>query len=224
VPTPEPSSELGELERAAKEASEETLFIIDLKEGREWYWSRLFALAGMAVVVGTPKLIILIGQRGGRPRQFGGSIRPIHVIAALEQTDGRYASAWQFAKSELQIAKSGQGSYSYYFKEIGEPVIMRILVDYMRHPERFGPGNAPIEPAPPGTSSWITLFEAEKVFDPWLNRQAVDLNESQKSQVIGALSTSEDAIAATRAGEYAGMVDVKLVERQVLKQLLATVK
>jgi hypothetical protein len=213
MPTPE--SGIGDLERAAQEASEKTVFIIDLGDGHEWYWTRLFALAGMATLTGKPKLIVLIGQRARKPKQVGGSIRPADVMSALQNMDDRYAVAWKATRDELQRARSGSSQqYQYNYDQIGDLVVMRILVEHMRNQPQ------PLEPEPPTVSTWITLAEAEKQLAPWLVRQTVELNDDDQTRLKATLSSDEDIIIATSGGEFDGIVDVRRMERQVLLQMV----
>lgn len=71
-----PESGRGELEQAAIDAKKHPELVIDLEDGSAWYLTRLFAVAATAVLLGSPKLLVLVGQKGGQAKQAGGSIAP----------------------------------------------------------------------------------------------------------------------------------------------------
>jgi hypothetical protein len=100
-------SGVGELDRAAQDATAQTVVVIDLEDGQAWYWTRLFAVAATAALLGAPKLMVLVGRRGGRPRRLGGWIRPQDFVRALSQHDLRYDRVWRRARDYLSSLRSG---------------------------------------------------------------------------------------------------------------------
>jgi hypothetical protein len=227
-----------ELDRAAETASEQDVIVADLKDGRAWYVTRLFALAGTAVVLGSPKAIVLIGQKGGKELQPGGWIGPRDLITALTRADQRYAYHWRRAQTYLEhLRLHGDESvpapppnlpqflvYQDFYRDVGDRVIMRIMVNQMRWPD---PPNAQAaqlgdlaiekDEKPPYT----TLGELEPKLEPWLVRDAIELTLPEKEQVKAILQTEHDIILALRNGRYDGVIDVRLAERGVLRQLAA---
>lgn len=227
-----------ELDRAAETASEQDVIVADLKDGRAWYLTRLFALAGTAVVLGSPKAIVLIGQKGGKELQPGGWIRPRDLVTALTRADKRYARHWRRAQSYLEHLRLHADesapplppnlpeffTYHSFYRDIGERVIMRILVNQMRFPDPPDPQAAQLgdlrieaDENPP----YVTLGELEPKLEPWLVRDAVELTQAEKDQVKAILQSENDIILALRNGRYDGVIDVRLAERGVLRQVAA---
>jgi hypothetical protein len=222
-------SSFAELNEAAVRATEQTVVVIDLEDGRAWYKTRLFAVAATAEILHAPKSLVLIGQRGGRPMQVGGMIKPRDVVKAITRSDANYARIWQRAQSylhrtEFQLADQKQqfprlSTYQNAFADVGQASIMFILVDQMRNPE-------PV-PSPPATQleggnihPWITLSEAEDLFDPWLVRDVLDLGKPEAEKVAAVMEAKGDVVMAIREGQYSGLIDVERAERELLRQLL----
>jgi hypothetical protein len=220
-------SGVGELDRAAQEATAQTVVVLDLEDGQAWYWTRLFAVAATAALLGAPKLMVLVGRRGGRARQLGGWIRPQDFVRALTQHDPRYDVVWRRARDYLNALRSNSPSpatlprlaqYDHIFREVGEAAVMRILVDEMRTPEPT-PGGADVALEDSDAPPWATLAEAESRLDSWLVRGSVDLGAPERERVRAILSVPDEIALATRNGEFAGIIDVARVERQILLQL-----
>ena len=109
-------------------------------------------------------------------------------------------------------------------RDIGERVIMRILVNQMRFPDPSDPQAAQLgdlrieaDENPP----FVTLGELEPKLEPWLVRDAVELTQAEKDQVKAILQSENDIILALRNGRYDGVIDVRLAERGVLRQVAA---
>jgi len=235
-------SSFHELNEAALRATEQTVAVIDLQDGRAWYKTRLFAVAATAEILNAPKSLVLVGQRGGQPMQPGGWIRPQDIVKAITRSDPNYADAWRRARTYLhrlqaqaeETPAAGASlqfpKFQYYrdsaFKEVGAAAILFILVDQMRNPDLPGPplAGAPQPPPAPlegyAIEPWITLGEAEAAFDAWLVRDALDLAKPENEQVAAIMAAKGDIVVATRAGRYAGLIDVALAERELLRQLL----
>ncbi len=237
-------SSFKELNEAALRATEQTVVVIDLEDGRAWYKTRLFAMAATAEILNGPKSIVLVGQRGGSPMQAGGWIRPRDIVKAIVRSDPRYADVWQRAKTYLyrlqaqatEIPAADQSlqfpKFLFYrdnpFREVGAASIMFILVDQMRNPDPPWPPPAAATPptAQPAAlegyniEPWITLGEAEATFDAWLVRDTLDLGKSENEQVAAIMAAKGDIVVATRDGRYAGLIDVARAERELLRQML----
>ena len=219
-----------ELNEAAVRATEQGVAVVNLEDGRAWYLTRLFALAATADFLHAPKSLVLVGQRGGRPMQVLGWIRPRDFVNAVTRSDPRYQDIWRRAQAYLyrlqskivddnQFAKLPR--YQSDYDKVGAAAIMSILVNQMRYPE-MPPGAAtPSQPleddnAPP----WITPGGVIAMLDPWLVRDTLDLGKTEHEQAIGILNSREDIAVAIRDGQYAGLIDVGRAERELLRQLV----
>jgi hypothetical protein len=107
--------------------------------------------------------------------------------------------------------------YQHAFREIGDPAVMRILIDQMRGPDPPPPPAAPLED--PNAPPWATLADAESRLDSWLVRASVDLGASERERIKAILSVPDEIALATRDGDFAGIIDVARAERQILLQL-----
>lgn len=229
-------SSLDALDQSARTASERDVIVIDLKSGHAWYLTRLFAVAATAVVLERPRVLVILGQRGGRERRFVGGIRPRDLVNALTTDDDRYAWHWRHAWAYLRALRADEEQpafnpptlprlslYRTSFAAVGDAAIIRVLVDQMRNPDP-----APAPPAPLGSllvedqqdPPWVKPSELEHRLDPWLVRDQVDLTLPEHDQLSAILATDADWVAAVREGVFEGLIDVRRAERRILGQLV----
>jgi hypothetical protein len=204
-----------ELNEAAQGATEQSVVVVDLEDGRAWYKTRLFALAGTAAIRRAPKSLVVIGQRGGQPLCVAGWIRPRDVVEAFTRANPRYDEVWKRGKRYLHLLQAQATEHDPQFPQgykaaydaVRSAVIMLILVDQL-------------EVKNPVAADWMTLGEAGSMFDTWLVRDRLDLGEPQGEQVNAVMTAKGDIVIATREGQYAGLIDVPRAERELLRQLL----
>ena len=228
------------LDQAAATASEQSIIVVDLRDGRAWYLTRLFALAATGAVMRSPRAVVLVCQRNGRPQQVLGWARPDDIVTGITRHDVRYRELWQYAMRYLENLRLNSGPqiapvaelpklawYNDFYRKIGALVIMRIIVDQARHPDAPHPPGAaaPLPPPPPLESDddppWVSAADAETMLDPWLVRETVDMSKPPQAQIEAILSVHNEIILAVRATDFLGIVDVHRVERQILRQLAA---
>jgi hypothetical protein len=175
---------------------------------------------------------VLVGQRNAIPRQFGGWISPRDVVTAFQRRDHKFAQVHSRALEYLNQLREHAGDaaiaapaslpkyaqYTYPFQVYGDTGVIRILVDQMRNPD-------PAPPAPsakvlelPQQPPWINLEELERLLQPWLVRDHIEVDQAPKEQVIKILASPHDFIASTRGGQFIGMIDVRRVERDIVRQ------
>jgi len=221
-----------ELDRVAAEATAQTDVVLDLGAGDAWYATRLYAVAATAQRLGAPARLVLCGQRGGEPGQFLGWITPQQAVAALERSDPRYARARRQAEAYLARLRAppapmapGEpplprlGAFQWHFDQVGDAVIMRVLVEMMRAPDIVPPlpPDAPLEPedAPP----WLSPGQAVALLDAWLITEKVEATRPEREQILAILDSRHDVIASVRDGRFQGFVEVQRAERAILRQL-----
>src|SRR5260370_18353033 len=94
-------SSFREMNKAARQVTEQSVVVINLEDGRAWYRTRLFALAATADVLHAPKSMVLVGTRGGQPRQVAGWIKPRDFVKAMIRANARYGDVLQHAQGYL---------------------------------------------------------------------------------------------------------------------------
>jgi hypothetical protein len=228
-----PESGIGELERSAQNFAGQPEIVLDLEDGGAWYTTRVFAVAATAAVVGSPQAIVLIGQKNGIARQFGGWISPHDVVRAFLRRDHRFAETHARALEYLSYLREHlrdtafippaslpkYAQYQYGFQIYGDTAIIRILVDQMQYPDPPTPPTEALEL--PQQPPWTSLEELERLLQPWLICDQVGVDQVPKEQVMRILASPHDFIASTRDGQFGGMIDVRRVERDIIRQLVA---
>jgi hypothetical protein len=233
-----PDSALPELERSVENFVNQAEIVVDLEDGGAWYTTRIFAVAATAMEIGSPQSIILIGQRNGIPRQFGGWVKPADIVTAFSRRDERFATVHGQALQYLAHLRAHSADFSYtaapaspgspsqfpryqnyvaQFRTYGDIALIRILVDQMLNPEKATPNEALEKPQQP---PWTNLGELERLLDPWLVSDQVKVEQAPKEQVMQVLGSHHDLIASTRNGRFIGMIDVRRVERDIVRQLV----
>jgi hypothetical protein len=221
----------GELERAAIEAGAHSELVIDLEDGNAWYRTRLFAVAAMGEILGAPEILVLVGGKGGRPRQVGGYIASRDFVKAVCQKDSRYERLLRRARDYLALLRNSANAgnqiqppdfakflqYQYPFTEAGDSVFMRVIVDQLIDPD---PGVLqPTENAPEDGPPWINLADMAQELSPWLIPDIVEMTGTAKQQVAAILGARGDIAVAVRNGTFEGIIRVELAARDVLRQL-----
>ncbi len=221
-----------ELDRVAAEATAQTDVVLDLGAGDAWYATRLYAVAATAQILGAPARLVLCGQRGGEPAQFLGWITPPQAVAAMERSDPRYGRARRQAQAYLARLRAPGApihpgdpplprlpEFQWRFDQIGDAVVMRILVEMMRAPDPVPPDppDPPLEPEadPP----WLSPGQAVALLDAWLIAEKVEATRPEREQILAILDSRHEVIASVRDGRFQGFVEVRRAERAILRQL-----
>jgi hypothetical protein len=103
------------------------------------------------------------------------------------------------------------------YQQYGNAAVIRFLVDQMVNPEDGRAGSQELQQYPP----WTNLAELERLLQPWLICDQVGVDQAPKEQVIRILASPHDVIARTHGGQFVGMIDVRRVERDIVRQLVA---
>lgn len=224
-----------ELDRVAAEVAAQGDLVIDLGAGDAWYETRLFAVAATMQLLGRPARLVLAGQRSGEAGQLLGWIAAGDVVAAMERADPRYGWAHRQAAAYLARLRAPAGTaapldpllprfaeFDWRHRQIGDAVVMRILVEQMRQPDAVPALGTPhpgdrLEPEvnPP----WLSPGQAVARLDAWLITEKVEATQPQRAQILAILDSRHDVIASVRDGRFQGFVEVRRAERAILRQL-----
>jgi len=228
---------VADLEASAQDFAHQRDIVVDLEDGQAWYSTRLFAVAATATLIGSPETIILVGQKSGMPRQFGGWISPADAVTAFERHDQRFvmvrAQALKYlarlrrhaddatyalpAAGADNLQPQKYGNYASRYRQYGDVAFISILVDQMQAPDVADPrGELESSATPP----WIGLAELAQWVEPWLVSAHVKLELPPKERVLQILASGHDVIASTRNGQFEGIIDVRRTERDVVRQLV----
>jgi hypothetical protein len=222
----------GELEAAAREAHRHQVLLIDVEDGRAWYLTRLFALAATAQFLGSPSLLVLLGQIGGQPKQAAGSIAPADLVRAVTQKDPRYGRVLRQAHAYMRMLQSGPlapfpppafnkfGQYQYLFGEVGDAVIMRILVEQLKNPDPNILQPSEVAPESEQAPPWVTLSDLQQLLGPWIRTDFVEMTAPPKAQIAAILAAKSDCVLAVRDGTFEGLVEVDRAARHIVRQLV----
>ncbi len=118
--------------------------------------------------------------------------------------------------------------YANHYRQIGDAAILRILVNQMRFPDADADptpnAQPPVTLEQDDEPHWVTLREVANELDPWFVREVVELSTPKREQLDTILASDHELIPAVQNGEYTGVVHVRHVERQMLRQLVGQAK
>lgn len=209
------------MERTAREASAATVVVVDLKEGRAWYATRLLALAVGVADLAAPRAVVFVARRGNASGTFVGWAAPGDVARLLTEADPTFCDAVRTATGILRHLELSAADPA--------PAYPPVAQDAHMHREAYRLGGrlalVPIviqqlEAHEAADQPWLTAPDLERRLDACLHREAVDLEAPEADQVRAVLGTEVPFVAAVRGGRYAGMVEVDLAVRQIVRQMV----
>jgi hypothetical protein len=225
---PVAESSTSKLESAARDAARHPLLVIDLEDGRAWYWTRIFAVAALSGPFRAPVWLVFIGQEGERPRQVIGYISATKLVRELSESDPRLRRALYRAEAYRAALQAGLPNgqipahrYQYVFSQVGDAAFMRILIDQLQHPD---PGILePGQNAPETRDNWATPAEFRQKLAAWLVEDKIDLGSPPSEQASQILGAAGEIVLAHRDGTYQGIIHVGAFTRHLVRQLIANV-
>ena len=221
---------------------------VDLRDGSGWWMTRLLGLCAGSVRVGSPKVVVFVGMKEGIHDSFlGWSPTQALLYALIEDSRehgplkvtygqvyrravwlakqmGVFAGPPEMAAPPMAPVGPVPAPYPVQpfaevtrylnhvdYKKLGEGALEQILMDLCAQYTLETPPDR------------LTLGRLREQFGHCLCETKVDLDAPQKEQILALLSGDIGYVALVRGGRYHGLVERALVERQVLKQLLARV-
>lgn len=233
---PVSESSIMEIAKILDSAGEKRITRIDLKDGDEWWASRLLVLCAGAVRTGAPEAIVFVGQQKQTDEHFLGWADPTALLKALLASDSKfgYASVTyggvydRARKIAMQIAMFApppavlKTLWTYpalgpdvtpYLQDQskilkGEVAVERILLDELEH------FNVEVQP------DRLTIGRLEDLVGNLLCRESIDLDDEKEKQVRQILDCKETYIAAVKDGKFSALVERADAQRLVLRHLL----
>jgi hypothetical protein len=223
-------SNAASIAQAAEAARSAAFVVVDLGTGRNWYPTRLFALAAAADELHGAKAVIILAQRGGITGTFVGWILPKDIVVAFVQSDQRYALALSHARAVLwQLRAFGDvGPYPFptlaayqqdwqnvrtAYQKNGDLAFVPALISSLQ--KTTSPEEKPLEDS--NQPKWLDREDVERLFDAWMVREHVSnvVPDSQKRTVLCRVSRAgQDYLAVTENdGSYRGMINIEAAVR-----------
>jgi len=217
--------------KTLREVTSSEIVVIDLRRGEAWWVTRLLALSAGAVRAGAPTVLVFIGTRENRPRQYLGWADPKGVLESILRDKAEYRARYDKAvRIARQVVMYGQnellpqrpdpfelhtevGRYtgSADYAALGEAVTEQILMDQLaKMPDSLE--------APPDR---LTLGRLADLFGHCLSTAAVDLEWPKAKQVSALLEATSRYVALVKGGRYESMIEKGDGERLLLRELLA---
>jgi hypothetical protein len=213
--------------RAVQDATASPINIVNLGGGREWYLTRLFALAAGAHQYGSPEAFVFVVTKAKVTGTFLGWAESRSVFKVLLRSDLDYAKEYYAALSiyeqllssyeprrvqsvpghdrSLQMSPT-ETQYSHLFDPNPEYAFMAILMDRLQRLEA--------EPR-----VWLTPSLLADRLGPVLFTKMLDLAEPIGQQIDAMVEAPEQYVPVARDGRFLGLAKVDRIVSMLVKQL-----
>lgn len=217
-----------EVIRAISRTTSASVVTLDIKDGKAWWPSRLFALSAGAVRFGAPEAIVFLATEENVDKIFVGWAEPRPIFETVMRAYPAYEECYLTARAifnQLSLfpvpdptpditpqitLPSGVANYQYAYAEGKDYAFLQILLDRL----------SALEP-PCQEPFWMTRSFLADSFGHCWHRQAIDLESPVEAQVEQVLDLRETYIALVQEGRFAGMMTSQLATNMILKQLVS---
>jgi hypothetical protein len=216
---------------------------VDLKEGDEWWVTRLMVLCAGATRVGSPKAIVFVGTRSNSPGTFLGWCPPgiiLDVLTADRELRGpaniTYGSVYERTiRITQQLAIFTDDGAPPPPAPLGQPWTVPVALTpevsrYLVNQQYTRLGAAALEQilmdqlgryGLEALPDRLTLSRLEQLFAHCLYRDAIDTQSSKKKQTEVIVQSNAPYIAVVSAGSsYKALVPRVDIDRAVINELL----
>jgi len=224
-----------------KISEEHEIIVLNLKNGKAWWVTRLLALSAGAMRQGSPSVIVFIGRKENADNYFLGWGRPKDILKAIleDKTDYRirYENAIQIAR-QVMLYNSNKflpivpnippvnnniilhDDIKRYvndprYANQGEEITEQIIMDQLANVFSYQPVGS-LETIP----DEINIGRLNHLFDSCLYRDSIDLDEDGEVQVRKLLNAQTPYMALVRNNQYDSVVKQSDGEKLVLRKLL----
>jgi hypothetical protein len=217
---------------ALKNATANSVVIIDLEDGQAWWETRLLVLLAGAVRLHKPEIIVFVGKDEGIEYFYQGWGYSKDLLSYLLQTNSQYqifyhkaiAAAHQWEMVEpvgtgvvppqpdwMQVGLATQHPWMAFDVATGLP--NPLLAEQLLASD-LGQN---LETQAPLT---ISVFRLEELFRPVLHKESLDQTWSTKKQISEFFESDTEYIAITQNGKYKSLVSRLTVLNSILGTLL----
>lgn len=218
-----------------RKATADEVVVIDLKDGRAWWETRLLVLLEGAERLGKPEVVVFVGTEAGKPQRFQGwgyADELLHVLTGADpqyrQTVQRARAAgrqWDLVEPKPLGDPRGAPRPPDPFRWMWVPESLATLAtrfpwmafedgtkhdlfveQVLAHDLGVRIEAAWEDPQEEADKREVTLRRLEELFRPVLHRESVDHGWSDGRQIDGFLGSDDEYLVLTRRGGYEGMV------------------
>jgi hypothetical protein len=194
--------------------------VVDLREGEEWWETRLLALSSGAVRLGYPKVVVFVAAEPRARQRFLGWATPQDLLRrllirepALRAAHDASRRAWllyQLAESAPDDRRLPWADPSAQVSAADPGVPARAAAPWVTPADGFVPERllldhvGPLERSP--DAAGITAVRLRDLFGPVLHTAAIDRDDEEGAWVRTVLGSIDDYLAVTRAGDFVDIV------------------
>lgn len=213
-----------EVIRAISRATRSPIVTINIKDGRAWWLSRLFALCAGAIRFGSPEIIVFLNTQEYSEKLFVGwaEIRPLFEL--MERSHPDFSDCHMVTstifnqlklypvqqnrdeiKPNIELSKDAN-NYMYTYTTGQEYSFVQILLDKLRTLEP--PNNKPI---------WITKSFLSDSFGHCWHTDAIDLELPKETQIENVLEIETNYISLVQGKIFVGMIPSLVAIKMIIK-------
>ncbi len=233
---PVDSSRMPDILGALRDVASCDVVIVDLKNGKAWWETRLLVLLAGAVRQKKPGKVVFIGKDGGVDNCFQGWSHPHELLPILLQTDLRYELSYNRSLTEARrselVEYTNPGESEKPETEPSLPGWMKGVLSNKYNIQVFNEKGLPnplfaekflaydldaeVE-CKEEIHKTINLALLEELFRPVLYRKSIDENWQSDRQLQRFFENSDDYIAVTQGGKYKTIISRLTVLNTIVK-------
>ncbi|MEU3460441.1 hypothetical protein ABZ721_10845 [Streptomyces sp. NPDC006733] len=219
--------------RALRQAHDSEVTVVDLRQGRTWWESRLFILVAGAARRDRPQVIAFVGDRNGSSGTFLGWAPPSRLLALHLPANPALAEAYE--RAQVEATKWQMGVPGPQVPGGGTPYVtlpwdstqfyLPTMEDDTSDPafafELFLQRQLDQQPAPP-PREYVTIQRLLQLYEPALVTDSVDAQADDSAWAQMLATTSRRFFALTTAGHFKTLVPRDALVAAVVARLVAT--
>jgi hypothetical protein len=185
--------------------------VADLKEGDEWWDTRLLVLVAGAVRLASPKAVVFTSATPGRRHGFVGWATPSELLRRLLARDPKLRHAYDAAQGEVlrQLSIAAQP---------GSTASATTNDNFA--PERSLLGQVHGLEVPDGQRT-LSEVRVRELFGSILHTEAVERDDDEAKWVEAILTSTTDFFAVTRGHEFENLVPRRTAVNAVLLAMIS---
>lgn len=213
-----------------KEARNNEIICVDLREGKAWWVTRLLALSAGAVRAGSPNAFVFVGKRKNVEHKFLGWGKPADILQAIlndkEEYKSRYQRAMRIARQVVMYGFNElvpedtvlhndviRYTNNQDFVNLGEEVSEQILMDQLAL--SFADSAGSLEETP----DRLTYGRLNDLFGHCLYEDSIEVEWPNEEKTKAFLNSNAPYVALVRDGKFESMIKREDGERLIIWEL-----
>jgi hypothetical protein len=210
-------TESGMLEvlNATRDANRSAAVVVDLKTGKAWYKTRLYALACAGLEFGHPRVIVFLAALSGLPASFLGYVHA-ERLARTMMKEKAYRDAYNSAKVKYnQLSAFANSSLNPPNFQLN-PNVQVAAQFFEGRPSFIALLIAELHPLEQPIGPWINASDMQELLGDDLHSDTIEERNNDQKAILRFLSGGAEYIALVQGRRFLGLVPAERVMREII--------